>query len=243
MKNLTPDGIISAMLCAYGEEEINVQNCHATSWMVYDQFHEKLDLQIILGVVPGYYPYPGRRVGPEPIAHSWVETPGLLIDTNPQAVAYWTEEFWIDEATPAPRLNLKAIRKADLGGLKYYRKVEEALAQPQLLGGAAVLLHQKRWRFGRRYCRHAFDAHLDIAVKHGGIDRLRRAVDNDASHFDDVLWSPIAGGSMRLGRQLRVEHTLDRSGAVPQVDEDQPTEITAMPYPSLEAHLCSDLLD
>ncbi len=117
------------MLCAYGEEEINVQNCHATSWMVYDQFHEKLDLQIILGVVPGYYPYPGRRVGPEPIAHSWVETPGLLIDTNPQAVAYWTEEFWIDEATPAPRLNLKAIRKADLGGLKYYRKVEEALAQ------------------------------------------------------------------------------------------------------------------
>lgn len=102
--------VTTKMVEVYGEDHINLCNCHTTAWMVFDLFSKICDLKIVLGVVLGYYPYPQERIGPTPILHCWVETPEFTIDPNPQVVANWTDEYWVDRYTAKETLNLKVSK-------------------------------------------------------------------------------------------------------------------------------------
>jgi len=101
---LTPDIIINDMLEAYGEDNINLWNCHQTTWRLMKLYRDRDDLTVVLGVAPLFSMAPdGRGYGPYFLPHSWVETPDYIIDTNPEQVAYHEEDYWTVSTDPEGR--------------------------------------------------------------------------------------------------------------------------------------------
>ena len=87
----------------------------------------------------------------------------------------------------------------------------------------------------------AGDAHLDLAGRQVGIDRLGVAGDHRAGRGHDVLGAQALGEPVRLGRDPRVEDELYEARTVAQVDEDQIAVVAPAGHPAGEAHLAADV--
>lgn len=99
--DLTPELIIDDMVEAYGEEDINLWNCHQTAWRLMELYRDRDDLTVVLGVAPLFQFGPeGYGYGPYFLPHSWVETPDYIIDTNPEQVAYHETDYWLVSTDP-----------------------------------------------------------------------------------------------------------------------------------------------
>ncbi len=85
------------------------------------------------------------------------------------------------------------------------------------------------------------DAHLDLAARQVGIDRLRRPRDDLAAHREHVLRARLLGERVRLGDARRVEHELDHAAAVAEVDEDEIAVVAPARDPAGETHLATDV--
>lgn len=129
--DVSAEDIVERAVEEYGRENIDRWNCHLTAWYLWDLFHESLpDLKIVLGIVEGvrFYPAGHGKLGkdPGPITHCWLETDEFLIDTNPQQVLHWTDEYAPQVETPDTPPNLKVIPKTDPVVKSYYKDVGRA---------------------------------------------------------------------------------------------------------------------
>ena len=119
--------------------------------------------------------------------------------------------------------------------------VEVAVLEAQHLVDLVALarLDLERRRARARQQAGVGDAHLDLAGRQAGIDRLGVARDHRAGRAHDVLGAQPLGQTVRLGRDSRVEDELHEAGAVAQVDEDEVAVVAPASHPAGEPHLAT----
>ena len=83
--------------------------------------------------------------------------------------------------------------------------------------------------------------HLHCAGGHGWIFRAGGPSGHRPFHLDHPLGPHLVGQLVSLGGQLRIEHNLNHTGAVPQVDEDDPAVVPAAAHPAGQGLLGVDL--
>ncbi len=110
-------------------------------------------------------------------------------------------------------------------------QVEPAVAEPdRLVDALLVELERKRGR--ARQDLELVRLHLDLAGRHGRVDRRRRAADDAPARPDHELVAQCLGRLRRRGRVLGVDHDLEQALLVAKVDEDEPAVVAAGRHPA-----------
>jgi hypothetical protein len=114
-------------------------------------------------------------------------------------------------------------------------QIEEAVLEPQLLRRVRPVLDRERWRLGPREERETRSDDLDLARRQIGVPLALAPEDDRALDLDDVLAAGAGRGVDGLAGAARaVEHDLDDTGAVADVEEDELAEVPAPGDPALE---------
>ena len=87
------------------------------------------------------------------------------------------------------------------------------------------------------------DAHLDLAGRQAGVDRLGVAGDDRAADAHHELGAQPLGEMVRLGREAGIEDELHEAGAVAQVDEDEIAVVAPAGHPAGQPHVAPDVGD
>ncbi len=116
-------------------------------------------------------------------------------------------------------------------------KVHGSVLEPdRLVDLKLVFVDRERRRLSFSEHGHLAHAQLDLARANVRVDVLRLALCDLAGHGDDVLGAQPLGGCEDFGRAaVRMEHELQHTGAVAQVDEDEAAVVTPAVYPSRNA--------
>ena len=118
-------------------------------------------------------------------------------------------------------------------------QIEEAVAQPGLLGKVALGVDLQRQRLGRRFHDQGLGDQLDLAGREPGVDRLLAARHDPAGDRQHALQPDGLG----LGeeRVLGLEHDLGDAVVVAQVDEQQLAVIALAVDPPGQPDLLADV--
>ena len=146
------------------------------------------------------------------------------------------------ELDEALRLHPPADARDDFGAQQdvllhqFAAQVEEAVAQPGLLGVVALGVDLERQEIGRRLEHEIIGDQLDFPGRQLGIDRLGAARDHMAGDGEHAL-QPGALGE-REEAVLGLEHDLGDAEVIAQVDEQQLAMIALPMHPARQAHVC-----
>jgi hypothetical protein len=108
------------------------------------------------------------------------------------------------------------------------------------------LVHVDLFLDGERRRRRAVEQadlvydHLDLARGQVGVHRLRRTALHDAAHQDHVLGAQLTRALVTRRRAVGLEHDLDQSLSIAQVDEDHTAVIAPALHPAGQHHLLTD---
>ena len=120
-------------------------------------------------------------------------------------------------------------------------QIEIAILEPNLLGGRLAVGNLKRHRRRRTQNLERTDHDLDFAGRKLGVDGALGAANDFALHRDIKFGTRLASSFVR-GRIVRgIQHQLNDSIAVAQIDEDQAAVIASRLDPSPERDVAADV--